>query len=392
MANHQLKQKIMKRFIPTLWKYFLTQYLKVLFLSLFAFIVILLATKLQDFANFVSMGAPLSLVGLFILYQIPYIIQIAIPISCLIAAIYLFQRLSQNNAISSARASGISLFGLIAPIMLLSIVLSAITFRYVLDGSAQCHQASKKLEFELRKLHPLAILRNTKLIEQSGMNIEMKGSLDHDQEASHFTLAARYGSQGDIALIIAEKLRLKNDAVLGQNIALIAPTDSHDLNDFDHLMIENVHENEISFADLSLLTSTKRLRLGNDDLSFTLLLAKKNDLIKKLYEAELISKHVSFTKRQLAKCYSEMTRRITLALSVISFSLLGMSYGISIGRATKKRHLSLVSLTALFLVCYLGGKALETHILASCTLYLIPHAVIIFAAIKQLLRIQRGQV
>ena len=380
-----------KRFIPTLWKYFLGQYFEVLLLSLFAFVVILLSTKLQDFAHFVSMGAPLHLVGLFVLYQIPYVMQIALPISSLIGSLYLFQRLSQNNALAAARASGMSVFGLVTPLLLCSFLFSLIVFRCVLDVGASSHRAGKQLEFELRKLHPLAIINNTKLLEQSGISIDMQGSLEHDRQASQFILAARYGEQGQLALIIAKKMKVKDDIIFGEHMALITEKPSDREDSFDHLLIENIKKNEMKLEDLALVANTKKLRIGNDDLHFSYLLAKRKDLQTKIAQDVEKGEKSKFNKKQLAKCESEIARRISLAASIFTFALLGMSYGCLVGRVQSKRRLiPVIALTALFLICYLGGKAMESDPSIYKVLYTAPHLAIICVCIRRLVRIDRG--
>ena len=114
--------------LPTLWRYFLTQYMKVFSLSFFGFLIILLSMRLEDFAYFLSLGADLPATFLYMIYQIPYVLQIALPISSLIASLYLFQKLSQNSALTSLRAAGISLLEIITPLLLFSITLALITF------------------------------------------------------------------------------------------------------------------------------------------------------------------------------------------------------------------------------------------------------------------------
>lgn len=381
----------MKKLLPTLWRYFLAQYIKVFCLSLFAFLVILLSTKLQDFAQFVSMGAPLSLVTMFIIYQIPYILQIALPISCLIATIYLFQRLTQNNSLTAARASGISLLGLITPILIFSLLLSLITFHYILDLGASSHLAAKVLEHELRSLHPLAIFQNRKLLEGSGITIDMHGSLERDKEASHFIMTGRHGAEGRGYLLIAKKLKLQGEVIRGRELTFITSESSKVPGQFDNVIIETTKENEIPLKDLSSLINKKRFRLGDDDLTFSLLQAKREILKQELINSEYFSLKSKQTKKSYARCTSEIARRVSLSLSIITFGILGIAYGIGIGRVHSKKKIFQVALfTALFLICYLAAKAFETNTTLSTFLYLIPHPIILGFCLKRLHNIEHG--
>ncbi|HEY4831929.1 MAG TPA: LptF/LptG family permease, partial [Waddliaceae bacterium] len=110
--------------MPIFWWYLLKNYLNVLLLSLFSFVAILLISRLEEIAQFAAMGAKFSYLIIFTLYQIPYILPIAIPISCLISAMILFQRLSSTHEFTALRSCGIALSRIITPILLASLFLS----------------------------------------------------------------------------------------------------------------------------------------------------------------------------------------------------------------------------------------------------------------------------
>ena len=377
--------------LPTLWRYFLTQYIKVFSLSLFGFLVILLSTRLEDFARFISLGADLPATFLYLLYQIPYVLQIALPISSLIASLYLFQKLSQNQALTSLRAAGISLFELVAPLILFSIFLALITFHFLLDVSATSHREAKQLEFRLRSMNPLALMHNSKLMEEKGFNVDMKGSLQREGEASDFILAMRSGENNKATLFIAKNMKVHENHIKGSNIAFISTFENQEPAQSDHLVIENSKENIIHLDDLSSAVNTKRLRLGNDDLKLALLIAKKNDLSKQYQERKFLDKSTRYVNRLLARCYSEFTRRISLSFSIITFAILGAAFGITIGRLnSRKRIIYALILTSFFLVCYLGAKAMDESPMAASVLYFLPHVVIISISIVRLSRIQKG--
>ncbi|MBS0626775.1 MAG: LptF/LptG family permease, partial [Verrucomicrobia bacterium] len=117
--------------MPILWKYLLRSYFQFLFLCVSAFIAVLLVIRFQDIALFASSGAHISYIGLFSLYQIPYILPLAIPISCLIASMILFQRMSASLELTALRACGIALSPIAYPLLLSALVLSLINFTIV---------------------------------------------------------------------------------------------------------------------------------------------------------------------------------------------------------------------------------------------------------------------
>jgi lipopolysaccharide export system permease protein len=371
---------------PTLWRYFLSQYLKVFGLSLFGFLTILLATRLEDFTRFISLGADLASTILYLFYQIPYVMQIALPISCLIGALYLFQNLSQSHSLTSLRASGISLFEIILPLLLFSVFLSFFTFYAVLNISAVSHRKAKELEFQMRSLNPLALMHNTKLLEEKGLNVDMKGSLARDGKAYDFVMAIRNGDNNKPALFIAKKMKVYDDHIKGSNLATICAFDPEVNTGFDHLIIENSKENQIRLTDLADAVNTKHLRLGNDDLKLGMLLAKREHLEKLISE-----KNNKYRQNLLARTDTEILRRLSLSLSLISFTLLGIAFGSTLGRVqTRTRLLYTLLLVAFFLTCFLGAKALATRVLPSAILYFLPHGVLIYASLRRLMRLQQG--
>src|SRR5262249_35116763 len=103
--------------MPILWRYLLGHYLKVLVLCVLAFVAILLATRLDEIAHFATLGPEGMVILSFPLHQIPYILPIAIPISCLISAMLLIQRLSHTHEMTAIRASGLSLRMILCPIL-----------------------------------------------------------------------------------------------------------------------------------------------------------------------------------------------------------------------------------------------------------------------------------
>jgi lipopolysaccharide export system permease protein len=377
--------------IPTLWRYFLWQYAKVFGLSLFGFLVILLSTRLEYFARFATLGANLSSIAYYVVLQIPYVMQIALPISSLIATLFLFQKLSQSNGLTALRAAGIGLTEIATPILLTSCLFAIFTFYFVLDMSAISHRKAKELEFKLRSMNPIALMHNSKMLEQKGISIEMTGSLQNDGKASDFIMAVSSKENGRTALFIAKEMNVEDDNLKGKNLTLISTLKSPEENHFDHLVIENSKENLMKLEDLSLTINTKRLRVGVDELKFSHLLARKNDVMEQHEERKILSDDTNYTKHLFGKCCSEIARRISLSLSIVTFAILGVAYGSTIGRhGSKRRIIKALLLTAFFLLCFLGAKAIEQNWRPAVALYLLPHFLLIGATASRLWRIQKG--
>jgi lipopolysaccharide export system permease protein len=378
--------------LPLLWRYLFLQYGKTLLLSLLGFLILLLSTRLEEAAKLISLGTSFSSVALYILYQIPYVLQIALPISTLIAALYLFGRLSSNSELTAARASGISLFELLAPLMLFSILIATLSFQLFFDLSAQAHLEAKKLEYSVREMQPLSMLQNSRLLESRGVKLDMKGSLVSDKHATDFIVALNAGQSGRTTLILVKKVASDIETLHGEDTTLITTKQTQNGAGYEDLLLENTKENATSLTEMSFAANKRRMwKAGNDLLSLPLLLAKRSELEKEAQSKVDSKKGPASKYKKIRRIDAEIVRRLSLALSICTFTLAGAAFGCSLGRMHKRRRfMSVVFLTGFFLICYLAAKSLEEKPLPAICLYMMPHVLLVVASIRRLVAIQRG--
>jgi lipopolysaccharide export system permease protein len=222
------------------------------------------------------------------------------------------------------------------------------------------------------------------------MSIDMKGSLGTGK-ATDFVLAMNRGEDNRLALLIAKEMRLQNNALQGKDMSFITTFSNDGKELFDTLIIENALENSIGLQDLAKAVNTKRLRQSNDEMNFSHLLAKIQDLSKQ-FEMQLSQDEgVGHIRRLLQKSYSEVARRLSVSCSIFTFTLLGMAFGLSIGRKQSRSRLIFASLYAAFyLLCFLGAKAMDEQAVISMLLYIVPHVVIAGASYRRMVSIHRG--
>src|SRR6185436_6527806 len=119
--------------MPIIWKFLLKSYFRVFLLCMASFIAALFVMRFKEIAEFATLGAGGGAVFLFSLYQLPYVLPLAIPVSCVIAAILLFQHLSHNHELTALRAAGMGLRHLLVPLILSGILLSTVNFAIVAE-------------------------------------------------------------------------------------------------------------------------------------------------------------------------------------------------------------------------------------------------------------------
>jgi lipopolysaccharide export system permease protein len=189
--------------MPILWRYLLRNYFQVLFLCVASFVSILLVSRSQDIARFASSGAPLKSVLLFTLYQIPYILPLAVPIACLIATILLFQRLSHTQELTAMRACGLGVKAIIFPLLLAGSLLSVINFSIVSELAPHCRILTKKLTYEMTAVNPLFLLQKGTLVKLKDTFVDMK-VLRMGRRAEDVILIIKNSSQDRLNLVTAK--------------------------------------------------------------------------------------------------------------------------------------------------------------------------------------------
>src|SRR6266540_1726410 len=116
---------IMKK---TLFKYMLKEIAVPFLLGIGVFTFVLLMGRFLKLADLViSKGVPLTDVLKLLLYIFPSFSLVTIPMAFLLAMLLAFGRLSSDSEITAIKSSGISLYGLLPPILTFAALASTLT-------------------------------------------------------------------------------------------------------------------------------------------------------------------------------------------------------------------------------------------------------------------------
>jgi lipopolysaccharide export system permease protein len=349
--------------MPILWRYLFIHFFQVFSLSVCAFISILLVTKFQDIARFASTGAAKSPTCLFICYQIPSILPLAIPVSCLIAALLLLQRLCRSHELTALRACGLSLSTLAAPLFFMGALLTLLNFIFVSEVAPKCRALSKGLAYEMAAANPLSLLQKETLVPLKNSYFDMK-VLKSGKYAKDLIFIMKNLSNQRLGVLAAKELLLDGDYLTGKSVSFISSVDSKKVENFDHLVIENQVEMRTKTSEIGQFLHPSNWNFNFDYLTIPMIRAKN-------YAGQEAKEHLPF------KSYQEIARRLTLALAAFTFTVIGVAYGLEIGRTRSKKALFwALSLAALFMICFLMAKSMKHSLLAPILCYLLPHPVI----------------
>jgi lipopolysaccharide export system permease protein len=377
--------------IIIIWRYLLSQYIKVLSLSLVAFIAVLLTTRLDDIAHFASLGAQGLYVLKFTMHQVPYILPIAIPVSALISSLLLIQRLSSSHELTAMRAAGLSISSILSPILVFASYLAVFNFYMVSEVATESHLATNTLKSELRQVNPLLVLHNKHMMRLKGIYFDSLGESKVGETASDVLLAMPGKGDNPINLMVAKNLHSSDTDFSGSAVTYISSIKSDDGRQFDHLMIENMAKSITSINDFSQMLQKKIFNINNDHLRLGLLLTKISEEKERLMSPQETPEEIKVIKRNINRAYTEIIRRLSIGIAAFTFTLMGLSFGASISRHQSGRGvLYLIALAALYLVCFFVAKSIEYQFMASLILYLVPHAIIVFFSILNLNRLSRG--
>lgn len=380
--------------MPLIWRYLLSQYLKIFFLCLFTFIGILLILRLDEIVHFATLGPEGFLILRYTLYQIPYVLPITIPISSLVASFLLMQQLSKNHELTALRTAGLSFSVIFYPIFLSAAFFSVLNFYIISEITTQSHMQAALLKNELRTVNPLLLLHNKHLMRAKGYYFDSFGDSVMGASVSKSLLAIPGKGEHRMNLLIADRLTTSVEQFLGKNLTLIKALKEINPNQKEKLLIENIGEGVISINDFAKMIEKKVWTLNNDHLRLPVLMAKLNEenlLFTQKKLLQLPKTELLAIKKSINKCINELQKRISAALAPFTFTLTGSAFGISLSRRpSNKRFLFALGIASLYLLCFFSAKGAEQNIFTSAAFYFLPHVFMVLVSFRILRKIIKG--
>lgn len=364
-----------------IWRYLLRNFLQTFILCVSAFVAVLLVSRFQTIARFASTGAPITLLFKFAAAQIPYILPVAIPVSCLISSYLLFQRLSQTYELTAFRTAGLGLTTLCYPIGLAGAIIALLNFSIVSEISPICRNFSKNLLCQMTFINPLCLLQKGAIFQNKNTFIDLK-FFKSGQYAQDVCVISYNTKSQRLGFMLAKKLFIEKNQLIGNDVTFVSSTDPKNPNIYDHLIIENQSEIRTSSDQLPhyfinhLIKSNSNFKY--DHLSCRMLQAKR--LLDKTH-----------VKRFRLKAEREMIRRFSLAVASLFFSIVGIASGIEVGRSHRFQGLAwAISLMSLYLVTYVTAKSLNFYPKASIIIYALPYPFLFAYCIMAFRKFSKG--
>lgn len=369
------------RLIPTLWKYLIKNWVGIFCTALLGIVILLLSTRLEEVARFISLGASAEKIALFIVLQIPYVLQIAIPVSGCLAGFLLFARMSSSGELIAARSVGYSLKELVAPLFIISSIGSLCMFGAMFDIAANCHFAAKKLEHDVRTEEPLALLQGNQSLGGQSYLLDLEGSLRTGSSAKNFIACFTTTEQGRLKIFLADEVFNRKGLLEANNFLALSTEKPKNPQTPGSLLIEQAESKQTPTSHLHEFVEKTHWKINPDHCSLSVVFARTQDLKQAISKALYMDEAVKKEIKELGKFITEPYRRFSLSIGLMTLTMAGAMAGVHIGRHKKRgRFLLPLVLFGVFMACYLAGKNLDNLPIPAILCYLLPHPFLLAAA------------
>lgn len=93
--------------------------------------LMLLSQIAKKFGALVGKGLPWSVITEVFALSVPFIVAMTLPMAVLLAVLYSFSHLAADNEITAMRASGVSVYQVLAPVLAWGVCMAALNFAFV---------------------------------------------------------------------------------------------------------------------------------------------------------------------------------------------------------------------------------------------------------------------
>lgn len=327
--------------------YFLKEFIGPLFMTLGVLTFVMILGNLIKIAELIiTKGVDIVSVSKLFLLMMPALITYTLPIATLTAVLLSLGRLSGDNEIVAIRASGINLFSLITPLLVVGTILSLILVIFNDRVIPYAHFASRKTLMDIGVKNPTAALEPGVFINSFEKYVLFIYKIDRNKISN----VRIYEPQGE-----GKPTR----TIIARNGEFIAVPEKRmiKLKLMDGTSDEPDPNNPTNFYKLNFKTYFMNLNLNQGE--------DKSNLRKKPKDmtiAELNAEIQNLKKENIdpTPLVTEINQKISLAFSCLVFMLLGSSLAIITRRREKSINFGIAFLiVGVYYLMLIGSEALS---------------------------------
>jgi LPS export ABC transporter permease LptF len=312
----------------------------------------LLSGSLIKVFAMMARGVSPSAVGMLVLLMIPTLLKYTIPLALLCAVILVFSRLAADNELTAMRASGVGVWQIVSPALLLGVLGSLLSFYLQMSLAPHCRMRMDALKEDTGASSPLALIEAGRFIELPGDLIYVgKRTGDHLQDL-HV-----YGLDREGRMVVQDITAQEGEVNVDEAKGII------NLVLYDAVVVA---------SDPSAPKDASKLQhIAGQTMSFPLnyrdQINSRSLSLKPKYmdSADIVGMVHVYSERGINPdpLYLELHKRMSMALSPFAFVLIGIPFGIRSRRSEAAVGL-LVSLVlaAFFFTFLILADTLKSHV------------------------------
>lgn len=328
-------------------RYILLDYIVIFVTALLLITFVMTVGAMIKAIDLMARGISGMLILQFFLQNIPYILSFSMPISSLFAALLLFGRLSTDSEISAMKACGVSLWRLAAPLIVFSVLISALCVYINCQVAPDAKKANRELLRTAGVEEPINLLEEGRFISdfpglmiyvgrRNGNVVKDVVAYQLDEDNGRVIRNVR-AKRGEIEA--DEEHRILRVRLYEGRMETPDADDPQDVSKtvytpFDYIQLPPIDFNEI------LNKGSKTLKRGHMRLE---------QLIARIRDMEEFYPHLKAADRdrERTRLLVEANQRISIGLGCFTFVLIGIPLGVKSHRKETSIGM-LVSLAIVF--------------------------------------------
>lgn len=176
---------------------------------LFAFVTVMFIFLLQFIMKFIDQlvgkGLSMWVIGELITLSLAWMVVLAVPMAVLVATLMAFGSMSSNNEITAMKASGMSLYRMIAPVALAALVVTFLMLEFNNEVLPEANHRVKVLMVDIRRQKPtLSISAGLFSQDISGYSILARRTFERSNDLEGITIYD-YTDPSTTVLVTAER-------------------------------------------------------------------------------------------------------------------------------------------------------------------------------------------
>lgn len=186
-------------------RYLTTDYLVIFGMTLLVFTFVMSLGAVIKAIDLGARGVSGLLIFKVFAYNIPYMLTFSLPMSVLTGALLLFGRLSFDGELTAMKASGLSIWQIVSPVVLISILASLVCVAITASIAPRCRHAVRAALVELGVEEPMNLLEAGRFVrdfpglmiyvgDRSGNKVTDVVVYEMDEDAPKRNVRAKYGT------------------------------------------------------------------------------------------------------------------------------------------------------------------------------------------------------